>query len=593
VAGIISDLILRISEDHAQFTKGLGDVKNQIGSVTKSIEQIGSFIKGAFALSAVVGFGTKLYELAGQFDDIADQLDSLNQTFDQTLNVGRVKAIADTMNVDLNAVLVAANSASKNFGISMNEALQLTQQGLSIAGPKSEKFLKALTDQADKFATAGGDARQYFALVSGGFQSASDWERQIALGAKATTESFDTLVGRMTDGQKQQQALINSTAAFNSELASLFGNSIDAIDSLKISAYDLATKALRAVKSSVVDIINYFIELYNESLAFRAVVQGIIISFKTMWEVVKGLVSTLINGFSSFGKIVKAIFTGDFSAIPDIIKNALVENTKIFSEAGQNIYDAFKTGFENAAHATPIKLIDESSVLAPTTATNGISSSAKGGGTTTSTVDTSNNALTAIKLSRTAAESFAAAQQAIAAGITKQKTMWQDLGTTIQQSLGGVAVDSINALGTALGNMIAGQKADWKSLLSIVLGAIAKIISGLIAQAIASQVAANAKYGLIGVALAGVAIASTLALIHAKTPKFAAGTDFAPGGLALVGERGAELVNLPRGSQVIPNKQTQALLSGGGKIEIGVSQIKVRGEDLYLVLEETKRRRGI
>jgi hypothetical protein len=34
---------------------------------------------------------------------------------------------------------------------------------------------------------------------------------------------------------------------------------------------------------------------------------------------------------------------------------------------------------------------------------------------------------------------------------------------------------------------------------------------------------------------------------------FARGTNFAPGGMALVGERGPEIVNLPRGSQVIPN----------------------------------------
>lgn len=36
-------------------------------------------------------------------------------------------------------------------------------------------------------------------------------------------------------------------------------------------------------------------------------------------------------------------------------------------------------------------------------------------------------------------------------------------------------------------------------------------------------------------------------------PGFANGTNFAPGGLAMVGERGPELVNLRRGSQVIPN----------------------------------------
>lgn len=43
------------------------------------------------------------------------------------------------------------------------------------------------------------------------------------------------------------------------------------------------------------------------------------------------------------------------------------------------------------------------------------------------------------------------------------------------------------------------------------------------------------------------------------TPKYANGTNYAAGGLSLVGERGPELVNLPRGSQVIPNHR----LSGG------------------------------
>lgn len=42
---------------------------------------------------------------------------------------------------------------------------------------------------------------------------------------------------------------------------------------------------------------------------------------------------------------------------------------------------------------------------------------------------------------------------------------------------------------------------------------------------------------------------------------YANGTNFAPGGLAWVGERGPELVNLPRGSRVIPNHE---LRSGGG-----------------------------
>ena len=44
---------------------------------------------------------------------------------------------------------------------------------------------------------------------------------------------------------------------------------------------------------------------------------------------------------------------------------------------------------------------------------------------------------------------------------------------------------------------------------------------------------------------------------------FANGTNNAPGGMALVGERGPELVNLPRGSQVRTATDTQRMLGGG------------------------------
>ncbi len=47
----------------------------------------------------------------------------------------------------------------------------------------------------------------------------------------------------------------------------------------------------------------------------------------------------------------------------------------------------------------------------------------------------------------------------------------------------------------------------------------------------------------------------------ADIPKYAGGTDFAHGGLSLVGERGPELVNLPRGSQVLNNSDTQKALN--------------------------------
>ena len=46
-----------------------------------------------------------------------------------------------------------------------------------------------------------------------------------------------------------------------------------------------------------------------------------------------------------------------------------------------------------------------------------------------------------------------------------------------------------------------------------------------------------------------------------RIPGFAKGTKYAPGGLALVGEEGPEIVELPRGSRVIPNHNIAAAAS--------------------------------
>lgn len=61
-----------------------------------------------------------------------------------------------------------------------------------------------------------------------------------------------------------------------------------------------------------------------------------------------------------------------------------------------------------------------------------------------------------------------------------------------------------------------------------------------------------------------------------KIPGFAGGTDFAPGGMAIVGERGPELVNLPRGSRVTPNSS----MPSGSPINITIQAGAFMGNDM-------------
>ncbi|HMR51183.1 MAG TPA: phage tail tape measure protein [Amaricoccus sp.] len=71
-----------------------------------------------------------------------------------------------------------------------------------------------------------------------------------------------------------------------------------------------------------------------------------------------------------------------------------------------------------------------------------------------------------------------------------------------------------------------------------------------------------------------------------KLPGFANGTPFAPGGLALVGERGPELVNLPRGSQVIPNHA----LGGAQAVHVTVGIASDSGLNLMPYVKDVSQR---
>ncbi len=54
-----------------------------------------------------------------------------------------------------------------------------------------------------------------------------------------------------------------------------------------------------------------------------------------------------------------------------------------------------------------------------------------------------------------------------------------------------------------------------------------------------------------------------IASVFARIPGFAGGTSFAPGGLALVGENGPELMNVPAGARITPNFALNSVLPNG------------------------------
>lgn len=121
----------------------------------------------------------------------------------------------------------------------------------------------------------------------------------------------------------------------------------------------------------------------------------------------------------------------------------------------------------------------------------------------------------------------------------------------------GIGLEGLDKLAEGL-SRIAGEAKNVQDAFKMMKDVFANVIKEMLADLIKLQLQ-KAMAGLVSGILGGGTTASYSGI---DLRKFATGTSFAPGGLALVGERGPELVDLPRGSRVFPNGQTRDMLSG-------------------------------
>ncbi len=121
-------------------------------------------------------------------------------------------------------------------------------------------------------------------------------------------------------------------------------------------------------KKKLVDVINYFVDLYNESILFRGIIETIIGTFKllvatgiyfgkTIVGVVQGIGEQFVNIFGGIGDLIKGVFTGNLDTIKsgaaqiydsfvDVFKDnkTLLDAEKELAEAASKV---FKDGVEN------------------------------------------------------------------------------------------------------------------------------------------------------------------------------------------------------------------------------------------------------
>lgn len=192
-------------------------------------------------------------------------------------------------------------------------------------------------------------------------------------------------------------------------------------------------------------------------------------------------------------------------------------------------------------------------------------------------------------------QAMTAAMLAMQEGTASYGETFSQVSAMVAQN-GTIMEQVFLGMGEAMAQVASSGTASFGALASAAVGAAAKVVRAWIQQGVAAAVAKalgsipfpfNIAAGAAAGALAAGAFTKALNLIG--VPKFERGTKHAPGGMALVGERGPELVNLPKASHVYNANQTRGLMGRLGQAAMS-GEFTVRGTDLVLILEKTQRK---
>lgn len=82
-----------------------------------------------------------------------------------------------------------------------------------------------------------------------------------------------------------------------------------------------ASETLPGLIQKVVDLYNWFVDLYNESVVFRSAIEGISFAFDVIWNNVKAAVVTAIDQFKMLGNVIKGVLTLDWDLVEQSAKN--------------------------------------------------------------------------------------------------------------------------------------------------------------------------------------------------------------------------------------------------------------------------------
>lgn len=248
---------------------------------------------------------------------------------------GRLKAMTKQMAESLDAAGISSKQLQKdlsNGSITMFDAVQ-----------KVATKLKELPENSQE---AGNIMKQVFG------RTAAEGGTLLIQSIADVNTNLEKAKDNMGELGKANEAQMNAQKELNEALSAVFKVSGTNFEIMIANAKTFVTQGLTTIIRGCVDIVNWFVRMYNKSILVRGAVNSIANSFNTLWEIAKFVLNQTVDAFAATGTLIEGIVTLDW----DKVKQGWIDG---MNALGKNVTTLAKNIASNTANAFNRTIKDE------------------------------------------------------------------------------------------------------------------------------------------------------------------------------------------------------------------------------------------
>ena len=238
-------------------------------------------------------------------------------------------------NIRLREMTTATSTALEGIGISSERVQEELQNGSKTTFDIIREVSAKLNELPDSASTVGAALADIFG--GPGEDAGLAYIRTLS-NISTSLSDVKSKTGELGNLQREQ---LQSQINLENAISALFDQTGGGFEKMTTQAKIFINNGLSGIIRGVIDLINWFIELYNNSVAIRVVWEGFVGQFKIIIAQIGNLFSLFIDQAKAVGKVLEGTFTLDFSKM----KEGYSDFAKSYSTLAKSVVSDYKDIF--------------------------------------------------------------------------------------------------------------------------------------------------------------------------------------------------------------------------------------------------------